>query len=478
MSDKTMPKMKILVAIANYGTKSNQYLCRLVEEYRAMPFAVDIVVLSNIPKQVAPDIEVIVGLPSRDPWSLPFGHKAVFAARSKDYDLFIYSEDDVLVTERNIRAFLHACTVLSENELAGFIRFEQSPDGGRSFPDVHGHFHWDPSSVRSRGECTFAFFTNEHAGLYMLTREQLKRAIDSGGFLVEPHQGKYDLLCAAATDPYTQCGSRKLVCISQIDDFLVHHVPDKYAGKLGASQSIFHRQIEALMRMWKNGSTAPGLFQTETKLPGWHYSKNYYEEVKTEVNSLIPNAARSVLSLGCGWGAAEASLVKRGARVVALPLDSVISVDAESMGVELVKGTFGAARQALEGQHFDCLFISNVLHLVANPVELLSSFAHVLTDTSRIVAVVPTVSHLSRISRRIRRGEHLPNLGNYEMSGVHSTSHRVVRKWFRDAGFVVEKITTLFPKHSEKKHRMTLGLIDAFMEGEIVVVARGSGSLP
>jgi hypothetical protein len=148
------------------------------------------------------------------------------------------------------------------------------------------------------------------------------------------------------------------------------------------------------------------------------------------------------------------------------------------MGLALVKGSFDLVRRELDGQHFDCLFVSNVLHLVPNPVVLLSSFAQLLTAASRVIAVVPTVSHLSLIGRRIRQGERFPNLANYGKSGVHLTSQRIVRKWFRDAGFEIEKIATLFPQHSEKKHRMTLGLIDPFLYGEIVVVARRSGDHP
>ena len=64
--------MKTLVAIANFGKKNEKYLLRLLEEYRTMiRYKVDIVVLSNIPKILGPDIEVIVGLPTKDPWSLP-----------------------------------------------------------------------------------------------------------------------------------------------------------------------------------------------------------------------------------------------------------------------------------------------------------------------------------------------------------------------------------------------------------------------
>lgn len=116
--------MKILVAIANHGTKNMGYLATLLNEYRSMPFDTDIVVLSNIPKDLGSDVEVILGCPTKDPWSLPFGHKEVFADRISDYDLFIYSEDDTLITERNIRAFLKAVEVLPKQEIPGFIRFE------------------------------------------------------------------------------------------------------------------------------------------------------------------------------------------------------------------------------------------------------------------------------------------------------------------------------------------------------------------
>src|ERR1700688_853748 len=114
--------MKILVAIANYGTQNDRYLHRLLAEYRSMSYEVDIIVLSNLSKDLGPDVEVKVGLPTKDPWSLPFSHKQLFADRRSNYDLFIYSEDDMLVTERNIRAFLAATEILKKNEIAGFLR--------------------------------------------------------------------------------------------------------------------------------------------------------------------------------------------------------------------------------------------------------------------------------------------------------------------------------------------------------------------
>ena len=120
-------QMKILVAIANYGNKNMGFLNTVIKEYRSMSYRIDIVVLSNIPKVLGPGIEVKVGLPSKNPWSLPFGHKKLFAERANDYDLFIYSEDDTLITENNIRAFLDVTRILPEHEIAGFLRYRIGP---------------------------------------------------------------------------------------------------------------------------------------------------------------------------------------------------------------------------------------------------------------------------------------------------------------------------------------------------------------
>src|SRR5947209_4374656 len=116
--------LKILVVVANYGTGNDQYLYKLLREYRSMPYSLDIVVTSNIQKQFGSDVDVVVGLPTKDPRSLPFAHRRLFADRVGKYDLFIYSEDDTLITRTNIEAFLAATAVLPAREVPGFLRVE------------------------------------------------------------------------------------------------------------------------------------------------------------------------------------------------------------------------------------------------------------------------------------------------------------------------------------------------------------------
>jgi hypothetical protein len=172
--------MRILVAISSCGVANDRYLHKAVREYQGMQGIVDIVVLSERHKQVPFGSRLVVGLPTRDPWSLPFAHKRLFAEHVDEYDLFIYAEDDILITQDNVQAFLEASSILPEDEIAGFFLIESGPDGRLYYPEVNKHFHWDPQSVRGRGRQLFARFSCEHAGCYILTRAQLKRAIVSG----------------------------------------------------------------------------------------------------------------------------------------------------------------------------------------------------------------------------------------------------------------------------------------------------------
>jgi hypothetical protein len=151
-------RQRLLVAIASYGVKNLELLRGIIQGYRKLSLDVDIVVLSEAPKDLGPGVEVVVGLPSRNPWSLPFAHKAIFAREIDNYDLFLYSEDDIQFTERNIQAFLGATKELDTDEVAGFLLYEKDKVGMTWLTGFWENFHWEPESVRRRGGYTVAEF--------------------------------------------------------------------------------------------------------------------------------------------------------------------------------------------------------------------------------------------------------------------------------------------------------------------------------
>jgi SAM-dependent methyltransferase len=464
--------MKILVAIASHGTRNDAYLQRLVETYRQMPHDVHIVVLSNIHKPVAPGVELVVGAPSLDPWSLPFAHKPIFARRLEDFDLFIYSEDDTLVTLHNVDAFLWATSVLRPDELAGFMRSEEGPDGALHCSTIHNHYHWDAASACRRGGETFAHFTNEHGACYLLTREQLRRAIASGGFCVPPHQGRYDLLVTAATDPYTQCGFTKLVCVSRMPEFTCRHLSNRYVGRTGIPASLVTLQVRALIEIAAAGKPPPAPIRAAPRLAGTRWIKSYYEPCRDDLVELVPDAARSVLSVGCGWGSTEEALRRRHLDVAAIPMDAVIGRVAASRGVRIVDADLASAPSRLAGESFDVLLITGLLHLLDDPVAVLRSYRPLLIEGGVLIATVPNLGHAAVWWRRLRRAPEVDGLDDPARSGVHVASLAVVRRWLRNAGFEPRKSRHRIAGRWRRYHLGSLGLLPGLWASEFTVVAR------
>ncbi|MGZ4847554.1 MAG: class I SAM-dependent methyltransferase [Halobacteriota archaeon] len=428
--------MKILVSITNFGMKNVEYAKQLIQEYRSMPFDVDIFVLSDAPKNYGNDVTVLVGLPSKDPWSLPFGHKKLFAENIDRYDVFIYTEDDVLIKMENILAFLRATEQIGDAMLPGFVLYERYPNGKKSYPGVFGSYHWIPGSVRKSGEYIFAKFSNEHSACYILTQAQLRTALASGGFLVPPHSGRYDLICSAGTDPYTQCGFEKVICLSHLQEFELYHVPNVYLNKVGLDEDDYQLQIEALLEIQKKKRSCDELFLTQKTLATSWWDRDYYEPCRDDILRLIPSDAKDILSVGCGWGATETDLINNGRRVVAIPLDSVIGKLAESKGISLCLPDFELAFQELGDSKFDAIVLSEVVQHLSNPIEVLTKLGSLLKVHGVLVGSVPNLCLVRRLTRRLLAKNRKTALisGHFQNTALNMTNTATIKRWLRASG--------------------------------------------
>lgn len=427
----SMP-LRVLVAIANHGTKNQSYLTRLLDAYRAMEHEVDVVVLSDVDEDLGPDVEVRVGAPSEDPRSLPFAHRELFADRLEDYDLFIYSEDDTLVEQRHVDAFVELDALLPENEIPGFLRFEVHADGRPSYCSIHSFYRWRPESVGVRGGEVVATYTNDHAACYMLTRGQLRRAIASGGFLVEPHHGPYDMLVSAATDPYTRCGLQRRIVVTRIDDVLLAHLPNVYLGRLGVDEEELRTQVAALVDI-AYGRRGPGqLLDLDTALASDEWGVPQHAIAGDDLRALVGPSPGRTLSIGCASGRLEESLRLDLDLVTGLPLDEVVGAVAASRGITVLPPDL-AALDDLEPGAFDLVLVHQVLHHVPDPVALLRRLRRLLSAGGRLVLSVPNLRYERLRARAGRSTLDLPRRG-FEVDGVHATTPATVRRWARAAG--------------------------------------------
>lgn len=435
---QNLHRVRVLVAIASFGGKNLEFLRKIIGDYRSMAMDVHLVVNSEAPKNLDAGVKVVVGFPGQHPHSLPFAHKRIFVENIDQYDLFVYSEDDIGVKEQSIHAFLRATAALKPDEIAGYVRYEIGPDGTVSLPDVHGQFHWKPESVRRRGSYTVAEFTNEHAGFYILTQAQLRRAIASGEYLRGPYEGRYGMLETAATDPYTCCGFRKVICVSAFEEFLIHHMPNRYVGVMGISLTAFKEQIQTLMDIQNGIYRAARLCEVEPKVLQRHWSKSYYENPDQEFLRMVPKDAATILSVGCGWGATEAKLKLRGSQVTALPLDSVIGASVARQEIEVVSGTLAECFRSLGGRRFDCVLMSNLLHLLPEPWSVLREYASFVGNGGVFIIAGYNFDFLPHLLKRLLGIGDYRKLRDFNQSGVHPQGITRVKRELQCAGFQVE----------------------------------------
>jgi SAM-dependent methyltransferase len=430
-------KLRVLVAICSYGERNLQFLKQIIQRYRSMPMHIDVVVLSESPKDLGSSVKVVVGLPSKDPWSLPFAHKRIFAEKMERYDLFIYSEDDIQISESNIAAFLRATPSLAPDEIAGFLLYERDDAGTVWLPGIWAHFHWKPHSVRRRGAYTVAEFTNDHSASYVLTQEQLHRAIASGGFLREPYAGRYDLLCTAATDPYTSCGFRKVICISHLEDFLAHHTPNRYIDISYLSLPLLKEQVQTLLDILAGLHPATVLCEQEREFWNGWWQKPYYERPREALLEIVPHNAKTILSIGSGWGATELRLQQRSVRVTALPLDSVVGAALARRDIEVIYGTWEDCLRTLDGRTFDCVLMTDLLHLQENPRRTLEQCFPFVRRGGCLLLGGPNFDRFPWWIKRTFGRSEFRKLRSFAMSGISLCSPTSLRKILKNAGLQV-----------------------------------------
>jgi SAM-dependent methyltransferase len=320
----------------------------------------------------------------------------------------------------------------------------------------------------------YARYTNDHSGCYILTRRQLKACIRSGGFALVPHEGRYDMLCAAATDPYTRCGFRKTICISRLEDFSLHHLPDIYLGRIGVETPEIDAQVRRLLELAKTPTPERPLIKPETRLDTTRFDKKYFEPYRGETVELFPQRLGRILSVGCERGLTEGQLVAAGHEVVGIPLDSVIAVSAAMRGVKMVPGGFDEALDRLAEDRFDHLLFNNVLSFVPDPPALLDRFMRLLKPDGTVVISFDNARYIGELKRAARRSgwwRALRGPGGFDTVGFHPADPKAVRRWLRAAGLSPSRVNLAMLDRHGRLSNGTFGLIDDVLAHSGAIVA-------
>ena len=261
--------LKLLVSIANYGNSQLSYLQQVVREFQSYSpaFSVDIIVHSNIELPIEGiTVKIIKNLP--DWWELPFIARKVIYDKRNDYDLFIFNENDHLITQSNVEAFLDLSKSVPSEFIIGFFQYECG-NGTRYFPAYHGLFRWQKTSAILFGSAVFARFTNHHQASFLVTRQQLLKAVKNIDFFKENKFSRYKRADRVGADMYYLAGFTKLICLSRFSDILIHHLPDKYLT-YGASDKVIQADIKMLLaKPIRENSFSRGMYLLNARIERW-----------------------------------------------------------------------------------------------------------------------------------------------------------------------------------------------------------------
>ncbi len=426
----------MFVGVVSFGHKNAHWLRLVIDQYRDFPWTSQIVVVSNIPRDLGPDVEVLVRTPPDNPKYFPFFLRELLCERANNFDMFIATEDDVGVSSRNIYSFDAMSALLPPTVVPGFLRYELLPDGQRMIHDMHAQFGWVPGSVRRIGDSVFAQYENVHSALYMLTRDQLQQAVQSGR-MHDMHSPTrwYGPLEAATTHLYEHCGLTKVFPVSHAEDFLVHHLPNTYAGKIGVSDDVFFRYVRAVSDE-TDGAPSGRLAPPTCALSNPWFDKRHFEPARGDLVEFA-GAPKNILWIGSTEGSAELTLSAQGHNVTCVALDGIHAKALRLAGLEALSGSLEEAIAQLDERLHDLIVIPEMLERFSEPPEVLAALARKLAPHGRILVTSPNLARWRGVAEHgtpfrqrlpIGRGVH------FKTHRIHPIDARRLRLWFRAAG--------------------------------------------
>lgn len=240
-------KIKVLAVLVNYGDEQINYLEQVVKELKKFKkYEVTVIVNSSINLNIR-EIDNVNIYKLDNYQLLPLTCRATIWEYRNEYDIFIYGENDHLFKEKHLDNHILYSNILPKNRISGLIQYEEDLDC-IYYPSYHAEFDWDFNSIEVYNGKYFAHFTNLHQATFILTKEQLLRVGKKFNFeeLVTKNsiwykvyrkvrkklglklERVYSLKCKVNTDVFQFGGMKKMICITDFEDNLIHHLPNLY----------------------------------------------------------------------------------------------------------------------------------------------------------------------------------------------------------------------------------------------------------
>lgn len=180
---------------------------------------------------------------------------------------------------------------------------------------------------------------------------------------------------------------------------------------------------------------------------------SYYQHVRNDIISMIPESAKCILEIGCAAGMTGKELKKRsGVFVAGVEMDSRSAAQAIKVLDDVSEGNIETLDLPYSPHSFDCILFGDVLEHLVDPLAVLKKLTPLLKADGTVVASLPNVQYFGVV-------HHLAE-GNwtYQKEGILDETHlrfftyREIEKLFTAAGFDICAVEeTLDPQYDKIK---------------------------
>ncbi len=249
--------MKILVSITSYHKDKEKYLSQILRSYEdisvTLDCKIDIVLSTNyeLKFDYSGNItHIITNYVYNSFWEYTWQNKNMIFSMYSDYDYIIESDDDILISEKNIVQYIKLKNI-DKNYIPGFLVTERGTDNIEYIQSIlYGDTVGQLNTINNK-----LFFTpkNLHSACYMIDKQRM-----SDFFLLNKNStvpkslNPYNGACTSVCEVYFYY--KKIMDTDEINNHTVNHLPNKYInGKYDRKyfpNPIHHRYRS--VEFWKN----------------------------------------------------------------------------------------------------------------------------------------------------------------------------------------------------------------------------------
>jgi len=199
---------------------------------------------------------------------------------------------------------------------------------------------------------------------------------------------------------------------------------------------------------------------------------NYYTHLRLDILKHVPHDVCNVLSVGCGAGVTEATLVEKGIEVTGIELDHDAAQMARTNGLTVIEADAEDAQIQLGKKVFDCLIYADVLEHFADPLKALRLHVQHLRLGGTVIISVPNFRYYEVLWQLAIRGHiRYEDDGILDRTHLRITTRRMVVDWLSQVGLPSVSWHYQISRRRDKVFSaVSLHLANEFVARQVVVV--------